>query len=58
MNISKEIFQIKVLLLSRLGMERGSHLCVLTPIGSKRKVEDPDEDDGGQIVMVRAWLTH
>ena len=39
-------------------MKRGSHLCVLTPIGSKRKVEDPDEDDGGQIVMVRAWLTH
>ena len=40
MNISKEIFQIKLLWSSRLGMKRGSHLCVLTPIGSKRKVED------------------
>ena len=26
-------------------MERGSHLCVLTPIGSKRKIEDPGEDN-------------
>ena len=27
-------------------MERGSHLCVLTPIGNKRKFEDPVEDLG------------
>ena len=27
-------------------MERGSHLCVLTPIGSMRKFEDPVEDLG------------
>ena len=26
-------------------MERGSHLCVLTPIGSKRKIKDPGEDN-------------
>ena len=38
-------------------MERGSHLCVLTPL-SKRQLEDPEEDNGGQNVMFRAWLTH
>ena len=38
-------------------MERGSHLCVLTPL-SKRQLEDPEEDVRGQIVMFRAWFTH